>query len=144
MHGHSLQRHRDRQAQLRPSAVALATTSKNCCRRHAGTPSPSARNSCNNMAHHIARQMLGSDADRARRGPPLGEQPRPSFSAPTAAAGLPPRAGVSSWFTNPPVVFPETTSTRSNQGSWVSFLTLKKHEHLCVSETHGKPYVSET
>ncbi|KAI5008168.1 hypothetical protein ZWY2020_009216 [Hordeum vulgare] len=60
------------------------------------------------MAHHIARQMVGSDAN-------LADRARPSFSAPSAFGELPPRAGSSSWFTNPSVVFPEPTSSRSRQ-----------------------------
>ncbi|XP_044974026.1 protein FAR1-RELATED SEQUENCE 9-like [Hordeum vulgare subsp. vulgare] len=60
------------------------------------------------MAHHIARQMVGSDAN-------LADRARPSFSAPSAFGELPPRAGSSSWFTNPSVVFLEPTSSRSRQ-----------------------------
>ncbi|KAE8772855.1 Protein FAR1-RELATED SEQUENCE 5 [Hordeum vulgare] len=52
--------------------------------------------------------MVGSDAN-------LADRARPSFSAPSAFGELPPRAGSSSWFTNPSVVFPEPTSSRSRQ-----------------------------
>ncbi|KAE8814021.1 Protein FAR1-RELATED SEQUENCE 5 [Hordeum vulgare] len=52
--------------------------------------------------------MVGSDAN-------LADRARPSFSAPSAFGELPPRAGSSSWFTNPSVVFPEPTLSRSRQ-----------------------------
>ncbi|KAE8818103.1 Protein FAR1-RELATED SEQUENCE 5 [Hordeum vulgare] len=52
--------------------------------------------------------MVGSDAN-------LADRARSSFSSPSAFGELPSRAGSSSWFTNPSVVFPEPTSSRSRQ-----------------------------